>query len=102
MSDIPLSEILILGAVLFSIGLVGVLTRRNILVLLMSVEVMLNAVNVTLVGFSRYHGWNEGHVLAFFIIAVAAAEAAVGLALVLAVFRTKGTVWIDELKLLRR
>jgi len=102
MTAIPFAHVLILGAALFFIGLVGVMTRRNVLVLLMSIEVMLNAVNLTLVAFARQHAWNEGHVIAFFIIAVAAAEAAVGLAMVLAVFRVKGTVWVDELKLLRR
>lgn len=102
MTAIPLGHLLILGAALFCIGLVGVMTRRNVLVLLMSVELMLNAVNLTLVAFSRYHGSNDGHVLAFFIIAVAAAEAAVGLALVLAMFRVKSSIWIDDIKLLRR
>lgn len=102
MTAIPLGHLLTLGAVLFAIGLAGVLTRRNVLVMLMSIEVMLNAVNLTLVAFSRYRGWTEGHVLAFFIIAVAAAEAAVGLAMVLAVFRLKKSVYIDDLKLLKR
>lgn len=102
MTAIPLGHLLILAAVLFTIGLIGVLTRRNVLLMLMSVEVMLNAVNLTLVAFSRYNGWTEGHVVAFFIIAVAAAEAAVGLAMVLAVFRLKQTVYVDELKLLKR
>lgn len=102
MTSIPLAHILLLAALLFGIGLAGVVTRRNILVMLMSVEVMLNAVNLTLVGFSRYNGWTEGHVLAFFIIAVAAAEAAVGLAMVLAVFRLKQTTYVDELRLLKR
>jgi NADH-quinone oxidoreductase subunit K len=102
MTSIPLSHLLLLGAMLFSIGLAGVLTRRNVLVVLMSIEVMLNAVNLTLVAFSRYHGWTEGHVLAFFIIAVAAAEAAVGLAMVLAVFRIKPDIHLDALKLLKR
>ncbi len=102
MTSIPLGHILLLAALLFGIGLAGVLTRRNILVMLMSVEVMMNAVNLTLVGFSRYNGWTEGHVLAFFIIAVAAAEAAVGLAMVLAVFRLKQTTYVDELRLLKR
>lgn len=102
MTSIPLGHLLVLAAVLFSIGLVGVLTRRNVLVMLMSIEVMLNAVNLTLVAFSRYRGWTEGHVLAFFIIAIAAAEAAVGLAMVLAVFRIKQTVYVDELRLLKR
>jgi NADH-quinone oxidoreductase subunit K len=102
MTSIPLSHLLLLGAVLFTIGLAGVLTRRNILIVLMSIEVMLNAVNLTLIAFSRYHGWTEGHVLAFFIIAVAAAEAAVGLAMVLAVYRVKRDVYVDALKLLKR
>ncbi len=102
MTAIPLGHILTLAALLFSLGLVGVLTRRNVLIMLMSVEVMLNAVNLTLVGFSRYNAWTEGHVLAFFIIAVAAAEAAVGLALVLSVFRLKQTTYIDDLRLLKR
>lgn len=102
MEAIPLSHVLGLGAVLFGIGLVGVLTRRNVLIVLMSVELMLNAVNLTLIAFSRYSTQMEGHVLAFFIIAIAAAEAAVGLALVLAFFRLKKTVHLDELKLLRR
>ncbi len=102
MTGIPLGHILILAAILFSIGLVGALTRRNILIILMCVELMLNAVNLTLVGFSRYNGGTEGHVLAFFIIAVAAAEAAVGLAMVLAFFRVKKTVYVDELRLLKR
>jgi len=102
MTSIPLGHLLTLGALLFSIGLVGVLTRRNVLILLMSIEVMLNAVNLTLVAFSRYNGWTEGHVLAFFIIAVAAAEAAVGLAMVLAVFRLKQSIYVDTLRLLKR
>jgi NADH-quinone oxidoreductase subunit K len=102
MTAIPLAHLLILAAALFTLGMIGVMTRRNVLVMLMSVEIMLNAVNLTLVAFSRYHGWTEGHVLAFFIIAVAAAEAAVGLAMVLAVFRLKQTVYVDELKLLKR
>ena len=102
MTSIPLGHILILAALLFGIGLAGVLTRRNILILFMSVEIMLNAVNLTLVGFSRYNGATEGHVLAFFIIAVAAAEAAVGLAMVLAAFRLKQSMYIDEFRLLKR
>ncbi len=102
MSAIPLPHILALGAILFGIGLTGVITRRNVLIVLMSVEIMLNAVNLTLVGFSAHNAMIEGHVLAFFIIAVAAAEAAVGLAMVLAFFRVRKTINLDELKLLRR
>jgi NADH-quinone oxidoreductase subunit K len=102
MTTIPLSHVLTLAAMLFGIGLAGAITRRNILIVLMSVEIMLNAVNLTFVGFSRYYGFMEGHVLAFFIIAIAAAEAAVGLAMVLAFFRVKQTVHLDELRLLKR
>ncbi len=102
MTSIPLHHLLTLGALLFCIGFIGVLTRRNILILLMSIEVMLNAVNLTLLAFARYNGATEGQVLAFFIIAVAAAEAAVGLAMVLAMFRLKQDVHIDTMNLLKR
>ncbi|MSP91569.1 MAG: NADH-quinone oxidoreductase subunit NuoK [Myxococcales bacterium] len=102
MTVIPLGHFLLLAAMLFGIGLAGVLTRRNVLVLLMSIELMLNAVNLTLLAFARYRGWTDGHVFAFFVIAVAAAEAAVGLAMVLAVFRLKRTVFVDDLRLLKR
>ncbi len=102
MTTIPLTHVLTLAAMLFGIGLFGVITRRNVLIVLMSVEIMLNAVNLTLVGFARYNAMLEGHVLAFFIIAIAAAEAAVGLAMVLAFFRLRRTVNIDELRLLKR
>ncbi len=102
MTAIPMGHALLVGAILFAIGLVGVVTRRNVLVVLMSVELMLNAVNLTLITFSRFGGQTEGHVLAFFIIAVAAAEVAVGLAMVLAFFRLKKSVQLDELHLLKR
>ena len=87
---------LILGAILFAIGTVGFLTRRNVIVALMSIELMLNAVNLTLVAFGRQHLTGTGQMFAFFIIAVAAAEAAVGLAIVLALYRVKGTVRTDQ------
>lgn len=102
MTSIPLTHHLLLAAALFGIGLVGVLTRRNVLVLLMSIELMLNAVNLTFIAFSRHTATTDGQVFAFFVIAVAAAEAAVGLAMVLAVFRLKHSVFVDELKLLKR
>jgi len=99
---VPLSFFLLLGAVLFTIGAVGFLARRNLLVMLMSVELMLNAVNLTLVTFNRLqpvgHG---GQIFAFFVIAVAAAEAAVGLAIVLAFFRLRKTVRSDEANALK-
>ena len=102
MSSVPIEYYLVLAAVLFCIGAVGVLTRRNALVLLMSVELMLNAANLTLLAFARLHGDNTGHVMVFFVIAVAAAEAAVGLAILLNVFRHRETINVDELRALKR
>jgi NADH-quinone oxidoreductase subunit K len=99
---VPLEYYLAVAAVLFIIGAVGFLLRRNLLVLLMSIELMLNAVNLTLVAYNRQLPQNHaGQVFAFFVIAVAAAEAAVGLAIVLAFFRVRQTVRSDEADLLR-
>ncbi len=92
---------LLLAAVLFCFGLVGVVSRRNILVVFMCVELMLNAANLTFLTFARQQGTMNGHAIAFFVIAVAAAEAAVGLAIVIAVFRTRGTLWMDEVSTLK-
>lgn len=97
---IPISHFLGLSAILFGIGLAGVLVRRNMLIVMMSVELMLNAVNLSLIGFSRAWGSVSGQGFAFLIIALAAAEAAVGLAIVVAVFRTRRTVHVDQLKLM--
>jgi NADH-quinone oxidoreductase subunit K len=94
---VPAQYFLLLAAALFATGAVGFLLRRNLLVLLMSIELMLNAVNLTLVTFNRIHGGDHsGQIMAFFIIAIAAAEAAVGLAIVLAFFRLRSTVRSDE------
>ena len=92
--SIGLEHFLVLSAVLFAIGLFGALTKRNALVVLMCVEIMLNAVNIAMVGFSRYITPTEltGQVFAIFIIVVAAAEAAVGLAIVISIFRNRDTV----------
>jgi NADH-quinone oxidoreductase subunit K len=99
---VPLSYYLILAAGLFATGVVGFLLRRNLLVMLMSIELMLNAVNLTFVTFNRMHGGDHGgQVMAFFIIAIAAAEAAVGLAIVLAFFRLRSSVRSDEADTLR-
>jgi len=99
---VPVSYFLVLAAALFATGAVGFLLRRNLLVLLMSIELMLNAVNLTLVSFNRIHGGDHsGQILAFFIIAIAAAEAAVGLAIVLAFFRLRQTVRSDEANTLK-
>jgi len=102
MSSIPVGYFELLGAGLFAIGAMGFLLRRNLLVLLMSIELMLNAVNLTLVTFNRVHGTDHsGQILAFFIIAIAAAEAAVGLAIILAFFRLRGSVRADEANTLK-
>jgi NADH-quinone oxidoreductase subunit K len=101
-NTVPLEYYLIVGGVLFTIGVVGFLLRRNLLVLLMSIELMLNAVNLTLVAYNRHYPQSHGgQVFAFFVIAVAAAEAAVGLAIVLSFFRVRKTVRSDEADLLR-
>jgi NADH-quinone oxidoreductase subunit K len=98
---IPVSYFLILGAVLFAIGVGGVLMRRNALIVLMSIELMLNAANLTLLAFGRARGDVTFHALAFLVIAVAAAEAAVGLAIVVGVFRNRHSVNLDELTLMK-
>src|ERR1700743_1164237 len=90
---------LILGAALFVLGVIGVLTRRNVVIVLMSIELILNAVNLNLVAFSRLWGLN-GQVFAIFVITDAAAEAAVGLGILIAFFRNKETVNVDEIDLL--
>jgi NADH-quinone oxidoreductase subunit K len=92
---------LALSAVLFVIGVLGVLLRRNVIVILMSVELMLNAVNLTLVAASQTLGDVSGQILVFFVMSVAAAEAAIGLALVIAIFRNKLTVDINEINLFK-
>ena len=88
-----------LGAVLFSIGAVGVFTQRNALIIYMCIELMLNAVNLTIIAFSRFLNNLDGHVFVFMIMAVAAAEAAVGLAIIISLFRIKGTVNVDDINL---
>lgn len=100
-SSIPLDYYLILSAVLFVIGVVGVVTRRNAIIIFMSIELMLNAVNLSMVAFSSFLGDIAGQMFVFFIMAVAAAEAAIGLAIVLALFRNKQTVYVDEINLMK-
>lgn len=102
MTSIPLEYYLIVAAALFVVGTIGFLLRRNLLVLLMSIELMLNSVNLTLVAYNRvYTESHTGQIFTFFVIAIAAAEAAVGLAIVLAFFRVRKTVRSDEADLLR-
>ncbi|MGQ9926859.1 MAG: NADH-quinone oxidoreductase subunit NuoK [Chloroflexaceae bacterium] len=98
---VPTSYYIILSAALFAIGVLGVLIRRNALVVFMSVELMLNAANLVLVAFARERLSIDGQVLVFFVITVAAAEVAVGLALLVAIFRTRHTTDIDEISTLR-
>lgn len=98
---VPLSAYLILSAVLFTIGVVGFLVRRNLIVMFMSIELMLNAANLAFVAFSRFLNALDGQIFVFFVMAVAAAEAAVGLAIILAVFRTRETVNADEVNLMK-
>ncbi|MBI1805340.1 MAG: NADH-quinone oxidoreductase subunit NuoK [Ignavibacteriae bacterium] len=97
----PLNYYLSLSAILFTIGVVGVLTRRNAIIVFMCVELMLNSVNLTLVAFSSYLGNINGQILVFFVMAVAAAEAAIGLAIIIALFRNKQTVNIDEINIMK-
>jgi NADH-quinone oxidoreductase subunit K len=100
MGDIGTIHYLVLAAALFVIGVAGVLTRRNVVIILMSIELILNAVNLNLIAFSRL--WNlDGQVFAMFIVADAAAEAAVGLGILIAFFRNRGTVNMDEVDLLK-
>lgn len=98
---VPVDHYLVLAAVLFAIGAFGVLLRRNVIVILMSVELMLNAVNVTFVALAHKAGTVDGQVIVFFVMTVAAAEVAVGLAIILANFAQRRTVHVDEIGLLR-
>ena len=98
---IPVDYYLVVSAVLFTIGVVGVLVRRNAIVMFMSVELMLNAVNLTLVAYSNRFGSVEGQIFVFFVMAVAAAEAAVGLAIILAVYRKLRSTDVDDAHLMR-
>ena len=98
---VPLSYYLVLSAVIFAIGVLGVLVRRNLIVLLMSIELMLNAVNLTFIAFSRFTGSASGQVMVFFVMAVAAAEAVIGLAIIIAVYRHRETLDPQEMQLLK-
>lgn len=98
---VPAGWYLLLAAVLFTIGIVGVLVRRNLIVMFMCIELMLNSVNLTLITFSRVHGNLDGQITAFFVIVVAAAEAVVGLALIVNLFRLKASVDADDVDALR-
>ena len=98
---IPLSWLLLLSAVVYAIGVVGVLVRRNALVIFMSVELMLNAANLAFVAFANAMGSLDGQIIVFFVMTVAAAEVAVGLAIIVNLFRLRETVFVDEINLLK-
>jgi NADH-quinone oxidoreductase subunit K len=99
--NVPIEYYLVLSAFMFIVGVAGVLTRRNAIVVFMSVELMLNSANLTLVTFSSFLGNSIGQLFVFFVMTVAAAEAAVGLAIIIALFRNKQTINIDEINILK-
>jgi NADH-quinone oxidoreductase subunit K len=101
MTPVPLTWYLILAAIVFTIGVAGVLLRRNVIIIFMSIELMLNAVNLAFVGFSRQLHSVDGQVMVFFVMVVAAAEVAVGLAIIISGFRNRETVNADAFNLLR-
>ena len=101
MSHVPLEHVLFVSAGLFLIGLLGVIVRCNLLIIYMSLELMLNAGNLALVAFSRFNNNLNGQVLVFFIITVAAAEVAVGLALIVALYRKRQTVHVEDLTMMK-
>ena len=98
---VPLTHYLIFSATLFSIGVLGVLIRRNAIVVFMCVEIMLNAVNISLIAFDRYLNQHDGQIFSFMVMCVAAAEVSVGLSIVIALFRNKATVNLDEINLMK-
>ena len=98
---VPLSAYQLVAALLFTVGIVGVLVRRSALVIFMSIEVMLNAVNLSFVAFSKANGQMDGQIFVFFVMSVAAAEVAVGLAILVAIFRNRETANVDDVHLLK-
>ena len=98
---IPLSHYLIVSAILFAIGTCGVFLRRNLITILLSIEIMLNAVNLTFIAFARQHGTVDGQIIVFFVMTVAAAEVAVGLAIVIGLFRHRESLNPDAFTLLK-
>ncbi len=101
MHAVPINHFLILAAILFGLGVVGVVSRRNAIIIFMSIELMLNAVNLTFISFSNYLNDIEGQIFVFMVMVVAAAEVAVGLAIIVAIFRLRETVHVDDIKLLK-
>jgi NADH-quinone oxidoreductase subunit K len=101
MATIPISYYLILSALLFSVGVIGFLLKRNIITMFLCVELMLNAVNLTFVAFARFYQLLDGQVFVFFVMAVAAAEAAVGLGIIVLLFRSRQKLDVDEVRLMK-
>ena len=99
--SVPLSAYLGLSAFLFAVGVIGVATRRNALIIFMSIELMLNAVNLTFLAFARFLNSMDGQIFVFFVMVVAAAEVAVGLAIIMAIYRNRETIDVAELNLLK-
>ena len=97
----PITYYLALSCALFAIGVIGVLIRRNAIIIFMCIEMMLNAVNLSLIAFADYYKSIDGQMLVFFVMVVAAAEVAVGLALIYVIYRNKGTVYVDELNIMK-
>ena len=98
---VPIAYYLVLAAILFSIGVASFLIKRNVITIFMSIELMLNAVNLTFVAFAHMWGRLNGQIFVFFVMVVAAAEAAVGLAIIISIFRTRDTLSVDEVNLLK-
>ena len=98
---VPIEHVIILSFIIFSIGISGVLIRKNAIIIFMSIELMLNAVNLSLVGFSRYYNSVDGQVFVFLVMTLAAAEVAVGLAIIVSLFRNKDSINIDDMNILR-
>ena len=98
---VPVEHVVILSLIIFSIGILGVLIRKNAIIIFMSIELMLNAVNLSLVGFSRYYNSIDGQVFVFLVMTLAAAEVAVGLAIIVSLFRNKNSINIDDMNILR-
>ena len=101
MEMIPLSHYMALSSILFFIGVLGVLTRRNAIIVFMCIEIMLNAVNISLIAFDHYLNQHIGQIFSFMVIAVAAAEVSVGLAIIISLFRNKPTTNLDEINLMK-
>jgi len=99
--SVPLSAYLTLSAFVFAVGVIGVATRRNALIIFMSIELMLNAVNLTFLAFARFLNSMDGQIFVFFVMVVAAAEVAVGLAIIMAIYRNRETIDVAELNLLK-